>query len=119
DSATHDDRRRVPLALDLQGAAGRPARQAPQPQPVEQEEQNRHSRQDHEGLRGGMYRCTARRLIEEDLNVPTQRQERAPAARERLHRDYREANPGIAEGGRAENAREAEAERQLADEELE
>ncbi len=66
-----------------------------------------------------MHGRAARRLVEEDLDVPAKRQEGAPDPGERPHRDHREADPGIAEGGGAHDSGEAQPERQLAHQELE
>ena len=61
-------------------------------------------------------RRAARGLVEEDLHVPAQRQDGSPAPGEGLHAGDGKADTGIAEGGRDHDGREAEPQRQIADE---
>ena len=54
---------------------------------------------------GGVGRGRAARgLVEQDLQVPAQRQHRAPRFCEAAHADDGKADPGEAEGGRADDS---------------
>ena len=87
-----------------------------QPPPGEAAEEQGQCREDGERPGGIADRRAARRLIEQDLHVPAQRQDRSPAPGEGLHAGDGKADTGIAEGGRDHDGREAEPERQIADE---
>ena len=64
-------------------------------------------------------RYAAGRLVEQDLDVPAQRQDHAPAAGEYVHRQHRKADARKAEGRRADDAGQAEPEGEVPDEKLE
>ncbi len=91
----------------------------PQPKRREAEKSQRQRREGSERLERIHGRHAARRLIEQDLDVPAQRQQRAPDPREAAHRQNGKADAGKAEGGRADDAREGEAESEVAGEQLE
>ncbi len=61
-------------------------------------------------------RRPARSLVEENLHIPAQRQDGAPAPGEGLHAGDGKAHTGIAEGGRHHDGREAESQGQIANE---
>ena len=64
-------------------------------------------------------RHAARRLVEQDLDVPAQRQKRAPDLREAAHGQDRKTDAREAEGGRTDDAGQAEAESEVARQQLE
>ena len=63
-------------------------------------------------------RNPARRLVEQDLDIPAQRQHGAPDARERPHSDHGKPDARIAERGRHDDGGEAEAQGQVAGQQL-
>jgi hypothetical protein len=65
-----------------------------------------------------MGRRAARGLVEKDLLVPAQRQQRPPAARKGSHRQHGNADPGKAERRRRDDRRQAEPERQVTHQQL-
>ena len=116
----------IPDAVTRKGVLGRRrlgdgARrgQSAQPLPAKREEHHRQRAQDHERLDGVRCRQSANRLVEQNLDVPAQRQQGAPELRETVHRQDWEADAGKAEGRIAHEGGEAHPERQIAGEQLE
>jgi hypothetical protein len=79
--------------------APRFAGDGPQPKHREAEIGQRQRREGGKRLERIDGRHAARRLVEQDLDVPTQRQKRAPDLREAAHGQDRKTNSGEAERG--------------------
>ena len=87
-------------------------------QPAEPEQDAGEPPQDQERLRGARCRQSAHRLVKQDLDVPAQRQQVSPEAREGAHSQQRKADARKAKSRIAEDCGEAQADRELACEEL-
>jgi hypothetical protein len=69
-------------------------------------------------VRGVVQRRAARGLIEKDLYIPSERQDRAPNTRKTVHRQHGKPDAGITECGRHDDASQAEPDRHIARQQL-
>ena len=126
EDATHFREHRIPEADARKGRGGRrlgdASRRSPadgaEAQPGEPEEYGGKRAQDDERFRGARRRQSAHSLVEQNLDVPAQRQQRAPEVREGVHCQQRKADARKAKGRIAEDGGEAQAGRELARQKL-
>ena len=114
DAGCRSLRRRLDLLRDRQSAPD----QGAEAEPDQQGQHDGEAAQHGERFGGDAHRRAARGLVEQDLDIPAQRQDRAPRARERTHRQHGKTHAGIAEGRRDDQAGQAEAERHVARQQL-
>ncbi|MGC2203593.1 MAG: hypothetical protein WA633_26040, partial [Stellaceae bacterium] len=76
-------------------------RQVAQAQPSQREEGEGHARQDRKRHRGLVHRRSPRCLIEQDLLIPADREQRPPVAREDTHSEPGSSTPAYPKAGGA------------------
>ncbi len=89
-------------------------RNAAEAQPDQQGQHDGQPAQHGERLGRDAHRRAARGLVEQNLHVPSKRQDRAPRAREPTHRQHRKTHTGIAKSRRDDQAGQTETERHVA-----